>query len=331
MSDDAVTELDFSQDASAPLAQDTTVAVSEPKSTVEDAITKAFADVEARTSGQPRDEVGRFAAKQANDAVKAVSDPNQPVAPVVDPAAQPAAQMPSSWGKAQFEVWAKLPPEAQQMIATREAQIAAGFRRYEGLAEYAQIAEQNGGTLRTVLENVRAWEDGMGRDPIATLVHAAQSFRVDPATLIAALQGAPQPVRQPVPQQIDIDRIVDQRLTQRETSRSVEAFFGDSANKYAEQVAPLMAAALRAEPSLSLKDAYDRACWADPQVRAELLAAQAAEKAAKQVNEAQRTTQRALQASKSLSPSAGSAPLNGATKGKSIEAVASAAWDQHVS
>lgn len=287
---------------SAPEAE-TSVAPKADAPSIREAVEAAFAKAE----GQPRDEIGRFAAKQAEEAAAAAKPAMDPNAQKPEERAAPVSvEAPASWGKERAALFAKADPELQAFIRQREEQISRGFARYEGLAEYAQIAEGNGRTLRDVMREVKQIEDGFVSNPLGTLFAVAQRFGIGREQIAQALNGEMpvQPPQAPAFRPEQVEQIIDQRLAQRQTAQEVSAFFADPANKYAEQVADTMAAMLRADRALSMKDAYDRAIWADPQIRTEIQKDMAAKAQAEQAAKVRAQTQTAQRAAKSLTGSA---------------------------
>jgi hypothetical protein len=350
---DIDTQVDTTLDAPLPEAvTDQAAPAQAARPTIDDAIEKAWEAHE-----RARDEGGRFA--KADQAAKPAA-PVKSAAPVTakpataqvakpavagvvaDPAAPVASAtvMPASWAKGEAELWGKLPPEVQAKIAQREEQVSRGFARYEGLADFADVAERSGTTLREAMGRYRQYEVAMQQNPVGTLINLAQLYKVDPAQLAQAVasvgQAQPQPApgRQ-MPQPLDVRAEVRRELVQHDTTRQVAEFVRDPANKHFETVADHVAALLRSDRSMSLKDAYDQACWAHPQVRGELLkeqtdkvAADQAKAAAEAAAKARATTQTAQRASKSLVATPG-ARVNGARPGKSIDDAVNAAWDAH--
>jgi hypothetical protein len=324
----------------------------ETRPTIDDAIERAWA-----AHDRARDEAGRFAkaeqaGKPAADAKPVAPSPKPAVAQVAKPAsappaeqvapaaATPATTVPASWGNGMSDLWGRLPPEAQAKIAEREEQISRGFKRYEGLADFADIAERSGTTLREAMGRYRQYEVAMQQNPVGTLINLAGLYKVDPQQLAQAVAGAAQAQPQPapgrqMPQPVDVRAEVRREFVQHDTTRQVADFVRDPANKHFETVADHVAALLRADRSLPLKDAYDQACWAHPQVRAQLLREQAdkttadqAKLQAEQAAKARAATQTAQRAAKSLVASPG-ARVNGAKRGVSIDDAISAAWDAH--
>lgn len=106
---------------------------------------------------QPRDETGRFAPTQTEeaneeeeefeDAAEApedgVEDDEQEVDEAAEEAQPDAVEMPSSWSKDDAEVWAALPAEAQAKIAEREAQRDQGLNlKLQEAANARKLVEQ---------------------------------------------------------------------------------------------------------------------------------------------------------------------------------------------
>jgi hypothetical protein len=125
--------------------------------------------------------------------------------------------------------------------------------------------------------------------PLDLIQHIARTRGID---LSAAFGGQPQPgtTQQGQP---DIQAIIaqtvqqhlqpfQQQIEQREnqsTIQTVEAFRADPAHPYFEDVRATMSTLLRAGQAKDLQDAYDKATWADPTIRASLMQRQTEEAA----------------------------------------------------
>ncbi len=309
-------------DDTGPIATDEvdTSAPVDTSQSIDDAINAALASQEGATDADPaetqqqRDERGRFAAKAAQDAAAAaVADPEaQAVQPVT-------GQAPAAWGKDKAALFAALPPEAQAFIAQREQQISEGFKTYEGLAPFAESARANGLSLRDVMTRVQELEDAFATDPVAGFHEIMRRSGYDAMKIAqAVLANAGQQPDAGQQQAPAFDPRVIQSLQQEIQSlkmqpfvQQVEAFASDPANKHFERLSPVIKQLLAADPQLSLPDAYNRACWSDPQVRTELMAEQTKQQ------QLAKSTQTALRASKGLAP--GTAPLNGQRRMKTVD------------
>lgn len=332
------TDQDFDIDAGPIVSADEAAPapVIEKDTSLDDIISKAFDDQVANLdeSGQPRDDLGRFAAKTAQEAADratAALKDDAAQKPVTDPA---TGEMPASWGRDKAALWAKTDPEVRAYIAERERQVSEGFRQYEGLAEFAEGAKGNGLTLRDVMGRVRELETMVVQDPVRALHEIFTRSNIDPKAVARAFLGVDDQGGQAVPayQAPAIDPQVSatiQQLQQEVSSlriqpilREVEAFASDPSNKHFDTVSDSIKALIANDRNLSLKEAYDRACWAHPQVRAELLQAQNAPVIKAQ--QLAKSTQMAERASRGLTPSA-SQPVRAAPKSMSIDEAINAA------
>lgn len=330
-------DLDLSNDVALPVAEE--AAPAEPalshSDQVEASIHAAFEQHE-KAGDVPRDEMGRFAARQREEAAKLAAEGQaieQAAKPAVDGVAAPA-----SWGNERAAMFKALPPEAQAYIAQREQQISDGFKRYEGLGSYAELAERNGGNLRGVLDAVKQLEDLFHADPVQGFSVMCQRAGFDPRQIASALIGSPEQAPTPQTQAIPPQVLSQLQTLQREldtiklqpVQREVDAFAKDPANKYFDVLSPMMAQLIEGNPGMSLKDAYDAAAWANPQIRAELLAAEKASVASTRNEALAKSAQAAQRASRGLSPSSSSAAVNGAPpRYKTVDEAIHAAFAAH--
>jgi hypothetical protein len=247
-----------------------------------------------REAKTPADPAATPAAPKAAEAPKAEApaDPNAPV----------ANRPPVGWSPKSKADFATLAPHIQADISKREDEIQRGFAKladYKGLEPYVEQAKSLGkdlGAALKVYEHVDRTFAHQG--PIAGLNAIAENIGIDPRALVtewARQQGVtlspadgrqPQPGAQtPQPQQHDplmqrlqpIENAVRMILSEREqqTLRAaqdeVTSFWADPKNPYAENVADIMTDLINRARSqgqkLSLKDAYDKACWQHDEVR----------------------------------------------------------------
>jgi hypothetical protein len=245
-------------------------------------------------SSRPRDEKGRFAVKE----------PQQEGEPEPAEPAEPAAEPPSAGAQAQpkpppgFSVkskadWDKLPEHIRADIAKRETEIDAGFKRYTGLKRFAEIAEQNGRSLGDAVSDYWQVEQSLRSNFLGGIEAICQRFGVDQRMLAQAMAQRygielPQGGAPPQPPQINPQGLIDNALErfrqeqlEREVNQQIEEFKADPANRYFENVRPAMQALLAGGQAQNLKEAYDAACWLNPDTRALLLAEQQAKPAQK--------------------------------------------------
>ena len=283
-----------------------------------------------------RDEFGRFLPKDAQSsqpdvqkaadaAVKAaqasVVPPGQPGQPGQQAPGQapPGAPLgpPPGWSVASKAAFAQLPDPVKADIAKREQEVSAGFAKlaeYKPLDPYVSMAQKQGTTLPEALERYVAAENLLEQEPVNGILWLCQRYNVHPAHLLQAIggpAGGPQP-----PQQSPLDPVFGQlqavngRLAQIEAEREqfldhqvlsqIDQFKADPANIYFENVRHDMGRRIKFADingeDLSLKDAYDQACWAHPEIRALLINQQteAARQGANRKVQSERSAARSL-------------------------------------
>ncbi|MDO9131975.1 hypothetical protein [Hydrogenophaga sp.] len=229
-----------------------------------------------------RDEAGRFTpaelAQQAADKAAAVDQP-----------ALEAKRAPSSWKKDAAAEFDKLPPHVQDEVLRRETDFHKGI---EGFKQHADLGRSMERALQPYMQTIQQLgvapdqavgallkADAMLRNPdpaqraqyFATLAQqygidlgqAAQVPQRDPYTF--QLEQQLQQIRQ---QQEQFQQ--SQQEQQREALNSELQAFAATAEHF-EAVKEDMAALLQAGRATDLKDAYDKAVYANPQTRQALL------------------------------------------------------------
>jgi hypothetical protein len=239
-------------------------------------------------------------------------DPGQSAVekPPVSPA--PEFKAPQSWKQGAREKLAKADPEVQQEVIRREQHIEAFARE---VAPDRKLA----GDVRQVLAPFEPMLRAQGADPVRTigsLMQTSMALQTAPphqvaemmATIITqfgvgrfgeqfidqvsnALNGKPVQAGAHQAQHADpamfaqqawqhFEKMNQERESQRarvEAVRDVEKFGGE--REFFGQVRRRMGALLTADVELSLEDAYNQACWADPEVRKTLQQREATEQA----------------------------------------------------
>ena len=229
-----------------------------------------------------RDDKGRFAnhARAASPVVdhEAASNDTQ-TAPVAE---APAIEPPASLSADDLSRWATLPREAQQIVAQEAAKAAETARALE--------------PVQSVLKQYEPLYAARGiaaPQALASLFEAQRMLETRPAEAIAVLArqyGVPFPQAGGNPSQpqdeiaqlvahvrsleakiAEREQVAEQTLA-RETDSVIRAFAMKPENKHFPAVRHDMGERIKANPELSLEEAYDRACWADPAIRKQLLA-----------------------------------------------------------
>lgn len=326
-------------EAPEPIAAPETV---EPVEAAPEPQGEAQEPVEAK-DGRVRDPKGRYAkVTDTKEPVKAPLDPAKSEAPTIPEAKAPPTpefKPPQSWKPSGREAWATVPPAAKAEIVRRERETMQALQDSSEARQFRSQFQQH------IVQPYEPIFRSMGMDPltgtsvavqsyaqlaggpmptkVAIIADAIKRFGVDVQALDAALSGqaAPQP-QQSQPQQF-MDPRVDQLLAQMTQARQAkEAARAEHAraaisevesleffNDVRDDMADIIEAADKRGVAMSLKDAYNRAIWANPHVAEVIQQRQAARSAANP----QGSTQRARAAASSVrgtpvSPAGGPQP-----------------------
>lgn len=202
---------------------------------------------------------------------------------------------PTSWSPKIREKWGQLPEDVRKEIVRREEASVVGVRK---LQEEFQPVRQFAERLTPVIQEARA----LGQDPgqyITNLAIAERGLRDnDPNQKFNALLNIADqygiPLRQYLggeapkvqPQQATVPPAVQQELEairkwreEQENNNLLSQVAAFSQGKeFFEDVREQMANLLDSGVAKDLQEAYDTACWANPEVREVMLARQSAEK-----------------------------------------------------
>lgn len=236
---------------------------------------------------------GKEQAKEALD-----TEPGQEAAPETPKA--DVAKAPKSWRKEAAADWARLPAAVQAEVHRREVGFHEGIKQYrdaagfgEAMAKefqpYEAVIRSEGGTpqaaARELLNTAYILRAGNQAQKTQAVAQICQQFGIDPRGLVPAEDGA-QPTADPIVQRLrdELGQVTtylrgqEQRTalqTKQAAQSEIQDFAADAANEHLEQVRHDMAELLEASKKpMTLKEAYDKACWANPEVRAKLLAEQ---------------------------------------------------------
>lgn len=296
-------------------------------------------------SGRARGPDGKFLPKEAApEKVEAAKDlPSTDAAKASEVAAQPATPAPpAGWTAAEKAEWQKLPPAVQAAVSRREAEIARGGqqwseekRRYEAvLAPVAEASRRNGLPTEEGLKRLLDAQNRLEADPSGAIKWLAQSYGVNLATL-----AGHQPDEVPSAQTPDIEALVrqhvqrsvapivapiQQRWQQEEqrqndmTMQTIQSFAAAPGHEHYPAVeatiALILPQVIEENPGWTaeqkLQEAYDRALYATPATRQQVLAAKESAEAEKRQKEAAARATKARAASVSVtgSPQGSAAP-----------------------
>ena len=262
---------------------------------------------------QPRDN-GKFAGAPQ---FPTPGTPAQATAvPVVVPPVRP--DMPKSLKLDLKPHWETAHPDLAAAIVQREADSAKGIEPLKAKATqldaileqfrpYEMLMRSEGATPETaigpLLQTAAIFRMGTPYEKATSVANLMRQFGIPIEHLQQVLSGAAPPQQAFDPAQLQalthrVDKITQLQEWQLRAAESrrlaaVETFAADPANKHFEAVAPKMMAFLQSPQSLgidlsktgeaeALKLAYDAACYADPDIRVQLVAHQQAEERMKQ-------------------------------------------------
>lgn len=194
---------------------------------------------------------------------------------------------PVSWSKEQHEIWAKLPPEAQEYIELREKQIADGMNGYKEIKGFADEMQR---TLEPFRDEIRshgiteaqAIQNLMGTHRVLTQgpLEARQEAFVKLGQSIGLIPNEGQPQIDPHTQELQQritrmeqqENLRQQQLNQQAQTKimsDLEAFAADPEHAYFDEVAEDMLPLLKPGMSMAdVKSVYEKAVWANPVTRA---------------------------------------------------------------
>lgn len=266
------------------------------------------AEPAAPTGERPRGPDGKFQKRDAATPAPPQSAAAPAAAPAVaaaDPAKAPAAPAapgapdvaPATWTPAAKEKWANLDPAVKGEISRREREVdvalskATDVRRFgdsvmQEFAPYAKILSDEGATpqaaIRALLETSYTLRFGSPEHKHALFHSLAQQYGIDLGKQI-------DPEKARLQWELDSRNVNDARQAaaqqdqlQREVQGELEAFMAAPGHEHYGAVRAVMAGLMQSGVAKDLQDAYDRACWADPQIRAALQLAENTRRAAEQ-------------------------------------------------
>jgi hypothetical protein len=291
----------------APVADAPAPAPAESEGSVDDSLAKIWAK-----NNPARAEDGKFASRETpvkQDEAPAVEGEAKPDAPKVEaqPTPAPAVEAPRAWTAEQKALWAKIPPEAQPIIAQRETELheiktAAGRMAAEvkpvrdAFNQHADYLNQIGMRPEQWLTNAlslsRQLDAGQAPQVIKML---ADQYGVDLGQIYDPLAPPPdQRVLELERQLAVLQRERQSELQSRAASTEAAQLseFDRIANDFkaqnpdASEIEDDIVAEIHAirvqnpnlDPAALLKQAYERAAWASEKTRTKRLEAQVAER-----------------------------------------------------
>lgn len=280
-----------------------------------------------------RDDQGRFAAKEETPPETATETPP------VSEEEKPEAVAPTSWSADAKAKWAELPPEIQKEISKREAEVHKGFTQQDNerkfgkamqqaIAPYAQqFQAERRDPVQEVQNMLRLDQFLRSASPeqkMAAIHQIARGYGVDLGQAPEQQFVDPQvaDLRQQL-QQVqsfaqNLPNMLAEKQALQEWQDKWKAFQADPANTHLETVKEAMHALLQSGQAADYQEAYDKACWLNPEIRSMRQADQLKAAEAKRIEEAKRKTAAAKKAGSSISGGPGGTPSTPAAASGSL-------------
>ena len=272
---------------------------------MDDTIGDAWREIQSR--GNPeRDEGGKFAAKESEpvDNPEAAAETPAEKVPEEDPA--PSIKAPSSWKKEAQAKFATLPPDIQAEVMRREGDMHKGIESYKQSAERAtaydrafapyqetisklgMTADQAAAQLMKTDHNLRY---GSPAQKVAIVQDIIKQYAINPEWFDQQSTSAVNPEIGYLQNQLQEMQAQQARILQESQARESTTLNSDidsfaKNNEHFDAVRDRMADLLQGGAAKTLQDAYETAIWADPAVRASIIAKQQAEERAKSAQKA---------------------------------------------
>lgn len=221
---------------------------------------------------------------------------------------KPVVRPPPGFSVASKAAWETLPQSVRDDIAKREQEVDNGFKRYSGLGKFAEEAERNGTTLQNAVNDYVSIENSLRQNFVGGIEFICQRMGIHPGRL-AQVMATKYPGQQAAAQTADsaaatngsaqatptfdadamrmqftqIARAEAERVAsgvkaeaeRRDIDTRIAAFSADPKNKFFQNVrqdmAILVHAADIAKKDINIEQAYDAACWQNPEIRALLI------------------------------------------------------------
>lgn len=270
--------------------------------------------------------------------------PPDPTKPPVDPNAPPPSSeipFPKTWKQELNEKWAGLDPTVKAEIARREEDMHRGLEGYkadanfgramgEALKPYAAAIQQHNVNPVQLFSNLLNAHNTLAfaapEQKAAFLRQIATEYGIAlPAADGLDPPSTPYADAQVTALQTEVNNLKSQLagFTQQaqtaERNRitaEIEAFAKDPANKHFDDVAGEIALLVKADPKLTLKDAYEKALYLNPVVRAKIESEKAAAAAAAKAEADRKHAEAAAKATAAnASPASRPASATAATTG----------------
>jgi hypothetical protein len=216
------------------------------------------------------------------------------------------AQPPQSFRAEAKAAYAAAPDSLKREIHKREHDFHQGVSQYKGAANFALAIGGEFKPYEALIRSQNLTPQALSRDFMNThyvlstgtpqqkvqhILEAAQRYGINAQDLQSALSSVPSDAGQPVHpivqqlqqklQTLEGQLTEQQRAQQAQESANINAeikrFESDGKHEHFKLVAADMGALLSNGRAGDMQDAYDKACWAHPEIRAKLIAKQQAD------------------------------------------------------
>lgn len=281
-------------------------------------------------------EIGETDLQNAENAHQTPPAGDSDTPPADAPPTPSTIEPPKTWRKEALEQWNALPEVVKAEVLKREEDIFRGLETYRAdatfgkslksvLDPYLPILQQYNidpaAQVANLMQAHHTLALGAPEQKVAFMRQLAQEYGID----LGELSGAGAPFVDPAVDALQKElQAVKSTLSARERAEAqqrmqsiqteIEQFASDPANEHFDTVANDIAALLKAGTAKDLKDAYEKAVWANPVTRAKLVAKQQADAAAQAKAEAAKRAAAAKSASSVVvrakpSSASGTAPI----------------------
>jgi hypothetical protein len=305
----------------------------EPKKTLKEELRENMKAIKERDSGEPdkKDKVVPEKIVAVQPEKGRISDtvpakPREPKAEVLPP-----IKAPLGWKAETKAQWDKLPREIQAEVDRRETEMEKklsqvdeerqyGRKLKEVVTPYMPLFNASGTPVEKgiteMLNYAHILQTGTPQSKAQLLWTLAQRWGAD---MRITPQAAQQPAHQLQSLTQELNTLKQQLAKQPEVLRQqqeesklksvIEAFASDPKHPYYEKVKPVMASLLTSGAAKDMEDAYEQACFANPDIRSTLTIEQKKAEEAKRNADKKAKADAARVAASSIK---GSAALNGA-------------------
>lgn len=255
--------------------------------TIEEQLNEAF-DEHTETAQDPADGVETLEEPQeqiAEDAAEPVSEELViEEKPVIDP--------PQAWTAESKKDWATLPTHIQaeiikrendthKMFTSREGELRLGREMKDVIEPYMPLIKEAGAEpkalIHDLLGTVNTLRNGTEEQKITVVRNIADGYGVDLQKVLGFQQN---PINQlmnrinQLEQSANPELIINRLQEQQEAVRiqsEVDTFAADPKNVHFDKVKPFMGSLLSSGQAKDLREAYDMACYAIPEIRSTML------------------------------------------------------------